>query len=120
MSSVMAYPTGGQFLLEDAAPADVFTPEDFDETQRMIADTVREFDRRRTAPHLEANIFVNVRPAAAEPVRNEYYCSDVCELPSPVLSRLAELRAQVQAWQTGDALWPWPLADVPEAADEGG
>ena len=53
MSSVMAYPTGGQFLLEDAAPADVFTPEDFDETQRMIADTVREFIERSVTPHRE-------------------------------------------------------------------
>jgi alkylation response protein AidB-like acyl-CoA dehydrogenase len=53
MSTVMAYPTGGQFLLEDTAPADVFTPEDFDETQRMIADTVREFIERSVAPHRE-------------------------------------------------------------------
>ena len=45
--------TGGQFLLDDTAPADVFTPEDFDETQRMIADTVREFIERSVAPHTE-------------------------------------------------------------------
>ncbi len=45
--------TGGQFLLEDTAPADVFTPEDFDETQRMIADTVREFVERSVLPHRE-------------------------------------------------------------------
>ena len=53
MSTVIAYPTGGQFLLEDTAPADVFTPEDFDETQRMIADTVREFVERSVLPHRE-------------------------------------------------------------------
>ncbi len=53
MSTVIAYPTGGQFLLEDTAPADVFTPEDFDETQRMIADTVREFVERSVMPHRE-------------------------------------------------------------------
>ncbi|MEE9285999.1 MAG: acyl-CoA dehydrogenase family protein, partial [Dehalococcoidia bacterium] len=47
------HPTGGQFLLEDTAPADVFTPEDFDETQRMIADTVREFIERSVMPHRE-------------------------------------------------------------------
>ena len=45
--------TGGQFLLDDTAPADVFTPEDFDETQRMIADTVREFIERSVTPHTE-------------------------------------------------------------------
>ncbi|MDH4042966.1 MAG: acyl-CoA dehydrogenase family protein, partial [Gemmatimonadota bacterium] len=42
--------TGGQFLLDATAPADVFTPEDFDETQRMIADTVREFVERSVMP----------------------------------------------------------------------
>jgi alkylation response protein AidB-like acyl-CoA dehydrogenase len=45
--------TGGQFLLDDTAPADVFTPEDFDETQRMIADTVHEFVERNVMPHRE-------------------------------------------------------------------
>ncbi len=53
MSTVTAYPTGGQFLLEDTAPADVFTPEDFDESQRMIADSVREFVERSVLPHRE-------------------------------------------------------------------
>jgi alkylation response protein AidB-like acyl-CoA dehydrogenase len=53
MSDEKGYPTGGQFLLEDTAPADVFTPEDFDETQRMIADTVREFIERSVTPHHE-------------------------------------------------------------------
>jgi alkylation response protein AidB-like acyl-CoA dehydrogenase len=48
-----AHITGGQFLLEESAPADVFTPEDFDETQRMIADTVREFIARTVTPHTE-------------------------------------------------------------------
>ncbi len=42
--------TGGQFLLDETAPADVFTPEDFDETQRMIANTVREFVERSVLP----------------------------------------------------------------------
>jgi len=45
--------TGGQFLLEDTAPQDVFTPEDFDETQRMIADSAREFIERSVLPHHE-------------------------------------------------------------------
>ncbi len=53
MSDEKPYPTGGQFLLEDTAPADVFTPEDFDETQRMFADTVREFVKRSVMPRRE-------------------------------------------------------------------
>jgi alkylation response protein AidB-like acyl-CoA dehydrogenase len=47
------YPTGGQFLLEAARPEDVFTPEDFDETQQMFAETVREFIERSVKPHVE-------------------------------------------------------------------
>jgi alkylation response protein AidB-like acyl-CoA dehydrogenase len=51
MPVTTAYHTGGAFLLEDTAADDVFTPEDFDETQRMIADTVREFIDRSVLPH---------------------------------------------------------------------
>ena len=44
------YPTGGQFLLEDTAPEDVFTPEDFDENQRMIGQTVADFVEKEVLP----------------------------------------------------------------------
>jgi alkylation response protein AidB-like acyl-CoA dehydrogenase len=47
------YPTGGQFLLEAAKPDDIFTPEDFDETQNMIAETTREFVERSVLPHTQ-------------------------------------------------------------------
>ncbi len=47
------YPTGGQFLLEETDPSDVFTPEDFDEDQKMIAETVREFVETHVKPVLE-------------------------------------------------------------------
>jgi alkylation response protein AidB-like acyl-CoA dehydrogenase len=53
MLTETAYFTGGQFLLDHAAPADVFTPEDFTEEQRMIADTTRAFIERSVAPHRE-------------------------------------------------------------------
>ena len=45
-----AYPTGGEFLLEPTDPADVFTPEDFNENQRMIAQTVSDFVERTILP----------------------------------------------------------------------
>ena len=45
-----SYPTGGEFLLKETAPADCFTPEDFDETQRMIAQTVDDFCERHVKP----------------------------------------------------------------------
>jgi len=48
--STKTYPTGGEFLLQPTDPADVFTPEDFDETQRMIAQTVEDFVERHIAP----------------------------------------------------------------------
>lgn len=47
------YPTGGQFLLEETDPSDVFTPEDFDDDQKMIASTVREFVETHVKPVLE-------------------------------------------------------------------
>jgi len=44
------YPTSGEFLLGETQPADIFTPEDFDETQRMIAQTVDDFVARHIKP----------------------------------------------------------------------
>ncbi len=44
------YPTGGEFLLKPTAPADVFTPEDFNENQRMIAQMVEDFIERHIVP----------------------------------------------------------------------
>ena len=34
---------GGEFLIKDATPAEVFIPEDFNEEQRMMADAATEF-----------------------------------------------------------------------------
>ncbi|MCP4571002.1 MAG: acyl-CoA dehydrogenase [bacterium] len=48
-----SYPTGGEFLLKETAPADCFTPEDFDENQRMIAQTVEDFVTRHIHPVVE-------------------------------------------------------------------
>lgn len=44
------YPTGGEFILRETAPAACFTPEDFDENQRMFAATVSDFVERHIAP----------------------------------------------------------------------
>lgn len=46
----MKIKTGGEFLLAETLPGDVFTPEDFDENQRMIAQTVMDFVERYIAP----------------------------------------------------------------------
>ena len=34
---------GGAFLIEERTPDEIFTPEDFTEEHRMIADTTRQF-----------------------------------------------------------------------------
>ncbi len=51
--SKSTYPTGGEFLLRTTIPADCFTPEDFDDTQRMIAQTVSDFNERHAHPLTE-------------------------------------------------------------------
>ena len=38
-----SYPTGGEFLLKECSPQNIFTPEDFSENQRMFATTVQDF-----------------------------------------------------------------------------
>ncbi|MFZ5634253.1 MAG: acyl-CoA dehydrogenase family protein [Bacillota bacterium] len=44
---------GGAFLLESANPADVFTPEDFSDEHRMIADTCRDFIEKDVLPKMD-------------------------------------------------------------------
>jgi len=45
-----SYPTGGEFLLTETDPQDVFTPEDFDENQRMFSSTVDGFVEQVIGP----------------------------------------------------------------------
>ncbi len=47
------HPTGGQFLVDETDPSDVFTPEDFDEEQRLIAESVRDFIEASVTPVVE-------------------------------------------------------------------
>ena len=49
----IAEPKGGAFLLEQRAPEEVFTPEDFTDEHRAIARTTEEFFAKEVAPHLE-------------------------------------------------------------------
>ena len=44
---------GGSFLIENHAPDEIFTPEDFTEEHRMIADTTRQFIDNEVTPHLD-------------------------------------------------------------------
>ncbi|HEX4020929.1 MAG TPA: acyl-CoA dehydrogenase family protein [Acidobacteriaceae bacterium] len=41
---------GGSFLIEERLPAEIFTPEDFSEEQRQIAQTAFEFARNEVVP----------------------------------------------------------------------
>ncbi len=42
--------SGGSFLLDQRSPDEVFTPEDFSEQQRMIAQTAEEFAVNEIVP----------------------------------------------------------------------
>jgi alkylation response protein AidB-like acyl-CoA dehydrogenase len=44
---------GGAFLIEERTPAEVFTPEDFTEEHRMIAETTRQFVDNEVSPHID-------------------------------------------------------------------
>src|SRR5947209_186682 len=43
---------GGAFLIEERTPEEIFTPEDFTDEQRMIADTTREFIDNEVRPRI--------------------------------------------------------------------
>jgi alkylation response protein AidB-like acyl-CoA dehydrogenase len=44
---------GGSFLVEETAPEDLFTPEDFSEEQRMIRDMTEQFVEAEVLPQIE-------------------------------------------------------------------
>jgi alkylation response protein AidB-like acyl-CoA dehydrogenase len=44
---------GGSFLIEERTPSEIFTPEDFTEEQRMIAQTTYDFMMGEVYPHRE-------------------------------------------------------------------
>src|SRR5256885_16770765 len=44
---------GGSFLIEERTPEEVFTPEDFTEEHRMIADTARQFMDGEVRPRVD-------------------------------------------------------------------
>src|SRR5258705_10745381 len=44
---------GGAFLIEERTPAEIFTPEDFTEEHRMIAETTRQFVDNEVSPHID-------------------------------------------------------------------
>ena len=44
---------GGEFMVQDLDAKDIFIPEEFDEEQRMIADTCRDFLDTEVMPNLE-------------------------------------------------------------------
>ncbi|WP_225931364.1 acyl-CoA dehydrogenase family protein [Leptolyngbya sp. 7M] len=48
------YLKGGEFLIAEQTSAEVFTPEDFSDEQKMIGETSREFIDNEVRPNLEA------------------------------------------------------------------
>src|SRR5882762_2539593 len=44
---------GGAFLIEERTPAEIFTPEDFTEEHRMIAETTRQFVDKEVVPRID-------------------------------------------------------------------
>ncbi len=56
--------SGGEFLIRDARPQDVFTPEEINEEQRMIRDTARDFLHQQIFPN--ADRIEQMEPGLAE------------------------------------------------------
>ncbi|MGZ7053629.1 MAG: acyl-CoA dehydrogenase family protein, partial [Candidatus Angelobacter sp.] len=58
MATVTAVPAtkirGGGFLIEERAPDEVFTPEDFSEQHLLIAQTAEEFATKEIVPNIES------------------------------------------------------------------
>ena len=71
---------GGSFLIENRTPQEVFTPEDFSEEQRQIADTASQFAANEVLPvadQLEAKAERDVEIRADPRVLGELERGDV-------------------------------------------
>ena len=44
---------GGEFIIKDTKPSDIFIPEEWNEEQKMIADMCDDFIRQEVLPHLD-------------------------------------------------------------------
>lgn len=44
---------GGEFLIKETSAADIFIPEEFDEEQRMIAQTCKDFTDTQVIPNVD-------------------------------------------------------------------
>jgi len=44
---------GGEFLIRETEAKDIFIPEEFDEEQRMMAQTCREFTETQVNPNMD-------------------------------------------------------------------
>ncbi len=53
MQKESAHTKGGEFLLRDFDPKEIFTPEDFSDQQKMIAETTEEFVAKEVIPHIK-------------------------------------------------------------------
>lgn len=53
MQKESAHTKGGEFLLRDFDPKEIFTPEDFSDQQKMIAETTEEFVTKEVLPHIK-------------------------------------------------------------------
>lgn len=47
------YSRGGEFMVKDIEAGDIFIPEEFDEEQKMIAETCRDFLETEVMPNLD-------------------------------------------------------------------
>ncbi len=54
MESKLKILKGGEFLLNASTPDAVFTPEDYNEEQKMLREAIRDFLNREIEPHKEA------------------------------------------------------------------
>ena len=45
--------SGGEFLISDATPADIFTPEDFTDEHKMIYQTAKDFVEKEIMPNID-------------------------------------------------------------------
>jgi alkylation response protein AidB-like acyl-CoA dehydrogenase len=56
---------GGEFLIAESAPEEIFTPEDFTDEHKAVAKTTEDFYWNEVAPHLPAMV---AQPVAAVPI----------------------------------------------------
>ena len=111
---------GGSFLIEERTPEEVFTPEDFTEEHRMIAETARQFMDNEVRPRLDelekTKNWSIARELVVKGAELGFDLSRDKELVTRVTARVKSMESRGYTFEAADASFELLLVEEAEGA----